>query len=157
MITYRSAFAAALLFVAATALRGPVAHAADSGCAVTISASDDILFDHKEIDVPRSCGKAQVTLKNTGSMPIQVMGHNWVLLKKKDVDAFLKDAVSVGPALDYVPANDPRVLAHTKLIAGGETADTTVDLSKLDPAESYTFLCSYPGHGAVMQGAFVVK
>jgi azurin len=80
-----------------------------------------------------------------------------VLLRTKDVAAFLKDAVTIGPSQDYVPPNDPRVIAHTKLLAGGETGATTVDLTKVDPAESYMFVCSYPGHGAVMRGTFTVN
>jgi azurin len=141
--------------LAAWSLSG-AARAADQ-CSAEITANDDLMFDRKEIVVPGSGEKFQLTLKNIGSMPIQMMGHNWVLLQKKDVDAFLKDAVSVGPALDYVPANDPRVIAHTKLVAGGEMAMATVNLAKLDPAQSYMFVCSYPGHRAVMRGDFVVK
>jgi azurin len=156
MDLFRWPLAAATVFLLISALPSAAARAADE-CNVQISANDDIVFDLKEITVPRSCGKVQLTLQNIGSMPIQVMGHNWVLLPKKEVDAFLKDAVTMGPEKGYVPPGDPRMIAHTKLIAGGETATTTIDLGKLKPGESYAFVCSYPGHGVTMRGDFNVK
>jgi azurin len=146
----------ASILVACCHWQSAAAGTADA-CSVQISANDEVAFDLKEISVSRSCGTVQLTLKNTGSMPIQVMGHNWVLLAKTDLEAFLRDAVTVGPERDYVPPNDPRMIAHTKLTAGGETATTTVDLSKLKPAVSYVFVCSYPGHGLTMRGDFNIK
>jgi azurin len=158
MTILRLTFPMAMIFVAAvTLLDGNAALAAADSCSVAVSAGDDMVFDRKEIVIPRSCKKAQVTLKNTGTLPIQVMGHNWVLVREKDLDAFLRDAVSSGPSLDYIPPNDPRVIAHTKLLAGGESGVAEVDLKALHPGEPLIFVCSYPGHGASMRGSFIIK
>ena len=54
-------------------------------------------------------------------------------------------------ATDYVKADDARVVAHTKLVGGGEEASLTLDPAKLAGGE-YKFACTFPGHGALMNG-----
>ena len=41
-------------------------------------------FDKKEIAVAADCTEVEVTLKHTGKLPAQPMGHNWVLTKTAD-------------------------------------------------------------------------
>ena len=48
-------------------------------------------------------------------------------------------------------ADDARVVAHTKLVGGGEEASLTLDPAKLAGGE-YKFACTFPGHGALMNG-----
>ena len=79
------------------------------------------------------------------------MGHNIVISKAEDMDGVLKDGASAGAEADYVKAGDARVVGHTKLIGGGEEASVTVDPAKLADG-SYKFYCSFPGHGALMNG-----
>ncbi len=80
------------------------------------------------------------------------MGHNWVLAKDADVKALAGDSAKAGPAKDYLNDGDPRIIAHTKLVGGGESDSVTFDVSKLSADEKYTFFCSFPGHWAVMKG-----
>ena len=49
---------------------------------------------------------------------------------------------------------DARVIAHTKIIGGGQTTSVTFPTSKLKKGEAYTFFCSFPGHWSIMKGAF---
>ena len=53
---------------------------------------------------------------------------------------------------DYLKANDERVIAHTKVIGGGESDSVTFDVSKLQAGTPYEFFCSFPGHVALMKG-----
>jgi azurin len=50
------------------------------------------------------------------------------------------------------PKNDARIIAHTKLIGGGETTTVSFPTAKLKKGGDYTFFCSFPGHWAQMKG-----
>jgi azurin len=61
--------------------------------------------------------------------------------------------MALGLAANYVPANDARVIAFTKIIGGGETTSVTFPASKLTKGGDYTFICTFPGHYVIMRGA----
>jgi len=145
----KSALAALL-----AALALPVAAVA-ADCSVVVESNDAMQFDTKEIVVDRSCDEVTVNLKHVGKLPASAMGHNWVLTKKDDMQAVAADGAAAGLDNDYVKPNDDRVIAYTKVIGGGEETEITFDVSDLDKDDDYGFLCSFPGHWAVMQGKFV--
>jgi azurin len=117
---------------------------------VEITANDQLKFSTVEINV-KAGEKVTLTLKNIGTMPKESMGHNWVLLKEgTDLEAFEKAAISVP---DHIPANDPNVIAHTKLLGPGES--DTIEFTV--PAGSYTFICSFPGHYQSMMGILTAQ
>ena len=62
------------------------------------------------------------------------------------------DGAKAGAASDYLKPDDTRVIAHTKVIGGGESATATVPVAKLKAGETYAFFCSFPGHAALMKG-----
>ncbi len=116
--------------------------------------SDDLMkFNLKEIKV-KAGKKVTLTLKHTGKLDKKIMGHNFVLLAEGvDLVSF---ATVAGAARnnEYIPENTSDVIAHTKLIGGGETAVVEFDA----PAPgTYEFLCSFPGHYGLMQGTFIVE
>lgn len=121
-------------------------------CAVEVHSTDQMTFETKSIDVSKSCKTFTVTLKHVGTLAKQVMGHNLVVAKAADVSAVATDGMAAGLDKDYVKADDARVLAHTKIIGGGESATTTIDVSKLEAGVPYQFFCSFPGHVALMKG-----
>ncbi|RTZ47997.1 azurin [Candidimonas sp. SYP-B2681] len=124
-----------------------------ANCEATIEANDAMQFNTKEMTIDKSCTKYTVHLKHTGKLPKAAMGHNWVLTKTADKQGVATDGMSAGLDKDYVKPDDARVIAHTKVIGGGETDSVTFDTSKLAAGEDYTFFCSFPGHWAVMTGA----
>ncbi|MEM7788496.1 MAG: plastocyanin/azurin family copper-binding protein [Bacteroidota bacterium] len=83
------------------------------------------------------------------------MEHNVVVLAS-DSDA---DADRVGIAAlsaadqDYVP-DDPAILAATAMSAPGETVQVTFT-APTEPGR-YRYICTYPGHYALMQGVMIV-
>ena len=105
--------------------------------------------------MPKGCTDFTVTLKHTGSSPKTAMGHNIVITAEGDVNGVNNDGVGAGPDNDYVKPGDERVIAHTKLIGGGEEASVTFPVAKLAAGTNYKFFCSFPGHAGVMNG--VVK
>ena len=138
------------------ALGSSGAFAADKVCKVQIAGTDQMQFDKKEIAVAADCTQIEVTLKHTGTQPAAVMGHNWVLARTADLTAVATDGMGAGLPNDYVKKGDTRVLAHTKVIAGGQSATVTFTASLLKKGESYSYFCTFPGHYAVMKGAFKI-
>ncbi|HEV7610228.1 MAG TPA: azurin [Steroidobacteraceae bacterium] len=132
----------------------PGAFAADKVCKVDIAGTDMMQYDKKEIVVAADCTQVELTLKHTGKQTASVMGHNWVLTRTADVAAVATDGMGAGLPNDYIKKDDARVLAHTKVVAGGQSASVTFATSLLKKGESYSFFCSFPGHYAVMKGAF---
>ena len=121
---------------------------------VALEGTDQMTFNIKEIKA-KAGQTINVTLKHEGNMPKDKMGHNFVLLKKgTDLSAFGEAAVAAGPANDYIPNGGADVIAHTKLIGGGES--DTISF-KAPEAGTYDFICSFPGHLALMKGTFIVE
>ena len=61
----------------------------------------------------------------------------------------------LGWTKDYLPVDDQRIIAHTKVIGGGESASVKFPVSKLTKGGDYTFFCSFPGHYGLMRGKFI--
>jgi len=121
-------------------------------CEVTVDSTDQMTFDQKDITVSKSCKAFKVTLTHSGTLPVQVMGHNWVLSKAADLRGVASDGMSAGADEGYLKPEDERVIAHTRLIGAGEQDTITFDASALDPAGQYSFFCTFPGHTSMMQG-----
>ena len=141
----RSLFAIALLGLVATP-----ALAAD--CKATVESTDAMQFTTKALTVPASCKQFTITLKHTGKLPRNVMGHNLVLGKTADLSAINADGMKAGLASQYVKPGDARVIAASKVIGGGESTTVNIPVGKLKAGESYTYFCSFPGHSALMKG-----
>jgi azurin len=129
-----------------------VATASAKTCSFTVEGNDQMRFDKDKIAVGADCTEVEITLKHVGKLPVTSMGHNWVLSESAVFQATAIDGMKAGPQGDYVPANDKRVIAHTKLIGGGETATVKFPTSKLKKKADYIFYCSFPGHWSVMKG-----
>ena len=139
-----------LLLAAAAVLAGP-ALAARPGAA-EIEGNDAMQFNKATMAVPASCKQFKVTLKHSGKLPKAAMGHNWVLSKTADVAGVASDGIPAGLAKDYVKDGDARVIAHTKVVGGGESTSVSFDVAKLKAGEAYTYFCSFPGHSGIMKG-----
>jgi len=145
--------ASAALLVGACLL-APHARAASDPCKLEISGNDLMQYDKQELSAPASCKEITVTLHHTGKLPKEAMGHDWVLVNGPDVAAVANAGMAAGAAKDYVPDNDKRVLAHTKVVGGGETTSVTFATSSLKAGGNYQYLCTFPGHSALMHGTF---
>jgi len=159
---YRRVVLSTVILCAALAGRGAFlpnpAHAAQASgvCKLSISGDDMMRFDQTEMKVSKDCAEVEVTLIHTGKLPAQVMGHNWTLVKTADLAGVATDGLGAGLPDDYVKPGDARVIAHTKVIGGGQSTSVRFALSKLTAGESYSFLCTYPGHSTFMKGIFKI-
>ncbi len=124
-------------------------------CALEISSSDAMRYDKTELKVDASCTEVTLTLVHAGKLAANIMGHNWVLSRTADVAAVTSDGIKAGAASDYVAADDKRVIAHSKLIGGGQRTTLTFSTKGLVKQGDYRFFCSFPGHSSLMKGTFV--
>ena len=132
-------------------------HLLAAECAVTVDSTDQMSYNTKEIVIDKSCKTFTVNLTHSGSLPKNVMGHNWVLSKTADMAGVATDGMAAGLDKNYLKDGDTRIIADTKIIGAGEKDSVTFDVSKLNPAESYEFFCTFPGHNSMMKGAVVLK
>lgn len=145
----------AILLMSVFGLTG-LSSVAVAGTTIELSGNDTMQFDNKAFDVP--VGK-EITLvfTNKGALPKAAMGHNVVILTPgSDVMGFGAGAVAAA-GTDYVPQSGPlaeKVVAHTKLLGPGESDTITF---KLDAPGEYPFICSFPGHYALMRGVITAK
>ncbi len=111
-------------------------------------------FNKKELRV-KAGQKIKLTLKHVGKMDMAVMGHNWALLTQDADVATVGNAAAMAKDNDYIPADmTDKIIVHTKMIGGGQT--TTIEFDA-PAAGTYTYMCTFPGHYALMQGKLIVE
>lgn len=119
-----------------------------------IEGNDQMQFNTSELHAV--AGKPiKLTLKHVGKIPKEAMGHNLVILQEgTDQSAFALKA-NDAKATDYIPESEKAsIIAHTKLLGGGE--EDTIEFT-IDKKGSYPFICSFPGHVAMMKGILIVE
>lgn len=143
------------LLIASAILLGSSGAAYAAECSVALEGNDAMKYNLTNIDVPKSCKEFTINLKHTGKMAKNVMGHNVVVAKTSDIAGIDADGIKAGLPADYIKAGDARVIAHSKVIGGGESTSVTFPVAKLQGGDS--FFCSFPGHSALMKGTITVK
>ncbi|PWB25544.1 azurin [Flavobacterium sp. HTF] len=121
---------------------------------LVIEGNDQMQFNKSELRA--MAGKPiTLTLKHVGKIPKEAMGHNLVILQEgTDEAAFAAKAINAKDT-DYIPASEKvSIIAHTKLLGGGE--QDTIEFT-IDKKGTYNFLCTFPGHVAMMKGTLIVE
>jgi azurin len=142
------------LIAASALLLGSRLALADT-CSVSVEGNDLMQYQERQLSVSATCTEVEVTLKHVGTQPAKVMGHDWVLARTADYVAVANAGLAAGPAHNYQPTGDKRVLAATRVIGGGESTTVKFSTAALQPGGDYTFFCSSPGHWSVMKGRFL--
>ena len=120
---------------------------------VAITSNDGMRFDVRKINVS-SGQKVRVTLTHTGKLDKRIMGHNVVFLKNGVKPSAFAVKAAASKDNDYIPKGTTEVIAHTKMIGGRES---TVIEFVAPEAGTYTYICSFPGHYAMMKGKLIVE
>jgi azurin len=119
-------------------------------CKTTIDSTDQMLFSSKAIVIDKHCKSFTVDLTHSGSLPVNVMGHNWVLAKEAEMQSILTHGIGSSESA-------AKIIAKTDTIGAGEKASVTFDVSKLNANDKYVFFCSFPGHVSMMKGTVILK
>ncbi len=124
---------------------------------IEITGNDQMQFNTKAIEVTAG-EKVALTFKHIGVLPKTAMGHNVVILKAgTQVPTFATKAMSAA-ATEYIPQDEESkkmIVTHTKLLGGGESQ--TITFTAPAEAGAYPYICTFPGHFALMQGVMTVK
>jgi azurin len=147
MMTLRLLGAGTLLVCAAAAHADP--------CKIDIDSNDRMQYSAHELRVPSACTDVEVTLRHSGKLSAQIMGHDWVLAKDADMPGIVNAGLAAGASHDYLPAGDARIIAATRVVGGGESATVRFSTKALQEGLRYAFFCTSPGHSSVMRGTFI--
>ena len=120
---------------------------------ILITSDDYMKFDTRKITV-KSGKIVKLTLKHIGQLDVQVMGHNFVLLKRKVNLIEFANKAATARDNQYIPVGSDEVIVYTDMIGGGQ--ETTIEFLPPEPGV-YDFVCSFPGHYAMMKGKFIVE
>jgi azurin len=122
-----------------------------------LTGNDQMQFNTKALEVTAG-EKVSLTFKHIGKLQKVAMGHNVVILKAgTPIPPFATKAMTA-TTTDYIPADEESkklIVAHTKVVGGGES-DTVTFTAPTEPGD-YPYLCTFPGHFALMQGVLKVK
>jgi azurin len=127
----------------------------DDGAVATVALTGNDMMQYNATEITVAAGRTvKLTLTHVGAMPASAMGHNFVLLAPgTDVAAFSAAGIAAQDTNYIAPAQAGNVLAQTTLVGGGESA--TVEFMAPAPG-TYEFICTFPGHSAMMKGTFTV-
>lgn len=124
---------------------------------ITVTGNDKMQFDVKEFTV-KAGEKVELTFKNLGKLPKLAMGHNLVILKEGVRPLkFGQKIMGMGasPTNPLPKGSLEDVIAATKLLGPGESDKITFTAPK--KTGLYQYLCSFPGHYAIMRGIMTVE
>lgn len=159
-LSFAPLFFAALMLVSGLSLTataaGPEPEAtvhADPTEVVIQPKGNQMLYEQTEFTV--SAGDSvTVVFENTATSP--AMQHNVVVLNTDDksVANRVGQAALSASGSEYVP-DDDAILAATSLAQPGDTVEVTFTAPE-EPGE-YLYICTFPGHYAMMRGTMVVE
>jgi azurin len=121
-----------------------------------VTSNDMMQYDKKALEVTTG-QKVTITLKHVGKLPKAAMGHNIVILKPGTVVPTFAMKGMTAPANGYIPQDEESkktMVAHSETIGGGESS--TFTFTAPEPG-AYPYVCTFPGHFALMQGVLTVK
>ena len=139
---------------AAPAASAPAAAKSAGARVVEITANDQMKFSLATIEA-KAGEQLKVVLTNIGTLPKEAMGHNWVLLTAGTDPMAFGMASMTAKDTDYIaPAMKDKVVAFVPVLGPKKSGETTFTVPA---AGEYPFVCSFPGHVALMKGVMIVK
>lgn len=108
---------------------------------------EEMKYETTEFTV-KSGQKVKVVMDNTAKTP--AMQHNVVITKiGTDTNEVGMAAVAAGEAAGYIPVDSDAILYYTAIAKPGEK--TEVEFTAPPPGD-YPYVCTFPGHFALMTG-----
>jgi azurin len=123
---------------------------------VTITGDDTMKFDKTTFEVKEGQVVA-LTFKNVGKLPKAAMGHNVVILQPDTEPMAFSAAATPNMTTTGLPTDEKMlesVIASTKILGPGESETITFTAPE---AGGYAYICTFPGHAALMKGVMTVK
>jgi azurin len=140
-----------IIIAALLALQTTAAYAKDAKLALG-SKGDAMEFDKTQLSA-KAGDKIKLTFKNNSSKSANLQ-HNFVLTRIGSTEKVVNDSMAAGADKGWIAESD-QIIAHTKLLDPGKSETITFDAPK-EPGE-YPYVCTYPGHAAMMKGVLKVS
>jgi azurin len=123
---------------------------------IDITAGDTMKYDVTQIDA-KPGEDLKVVLTNVGTQPVEVMGHDWVLLKAGSDVAAYDSAALTAKDTGYIPdALKGEVVAQIGLLGPRKSGEA--DFTAPTAPGDYPYLCTFPAHYQTgMKGILTVK
>ncbi len=119
----------------------------------TATEATDFTYVQETLGAP--AGSTITLTLNNRTNPDDEVGHNWVLVRPGQEESVLANGIAAGDDNDWLDVDDPGIIAHTRLIEGGESDTITFDAP---PPGTYTYLCTFPEHDAGgMRGTLIIE
>jgi azurin len=133
----------------------PAAAASSGPRVIELTAGDTMKYNITAIEA-KAGETITISLTNTGSQPVEVMGHNFVLLKPGSDSAAFAGAAVAAKDTGYIPASlKDQVVAKIDLVGPHKTGEVTFTVPA---AGEYPFLCTFPAHFQIgMKGVLTAK
>jgi azurin len=125
----------------------------EAGRALKLQTAASLQYAQKELRA-KAGERLSLTFENPDAMP-----HNWVLVKPGSVERVgaLANAFIAAPdalARHYVPESAD-ILCHARVLDPQKT--TTIHFTAPAQPGQYPYICTFPGHWAVMRGVLIVE
>jgi len=118
----------------------------------TASGAKEYRYDKVTLEEPAG-SKIRLKFRNHTDSKDEI-GHNWVLVKPGKEASVVASGQAAGDDKDWLDVDDPNIIAHTRLIEGGQSNTVTFTA----PAGTYTYICTFPEHYAGGEkGTLVIK
>lgn len=122
---------------------------------IQLEGHDNMTYTGGDLFKVKAGQEVQLTMKNAGTLPVESMGHNVVILKPGTDHAEFGAQSFKAKDNGYIPETfSSSIVAHTKLLGPGES--DTISFT-IDEPGVYTYICSFPGHFGTMHGTIVVE
>jgi azurin len=114
--------------------------------------------DAMQFNIHELRAKAEIPIliifKHIGKASVKEMGHNLVIIKPGTNFNDFANRAAEDVTNHYIPKNDTSIVAHTKLLSGGEQDSIRFTINKKG---IYDYLCTFPAHSATMKGKLIVE
>jgi azurin len=125
----------------------------DAGRELRLQTANGLQFAQKELHA-KAGERLSLVFENPDALP-----HNWVLMKPDAIErvgALANNLIAAPDALarHYVPES-PDIICHTRVLDPQKR--TTIHFNAPAKAGRYPYICSFPGHWAVMRGVLIVE
>jgi azurin len=122
---------------------------AESNNTFEVSGTTDLQFEPATLTIPAG-EEVTINFQNEAAAGIP---HNFVVVPQGQEDA----AVEAGAANEgEVDVDNETILVAGDLVESGESEEIEIGDDAL-AAGTYTYICTYPGHGSVMRGTLTVQ
>lgn len=134
----------------------PAVEKKEADVKVTIEGNDTLKFDKTEFSAKEG-QTVELTFKNVGKLPKIAMGHNLVIIKAGTEAMSFSASCAANKDTTGLPTDTEalkNVIASTKVLGPDESETITFTAPA---AGEYPYICTFPGHAAIMKGVMKVE